>query len=165
MIYFPEKFIAATREYTTMEKHVNAPYFRKKFAIANGKSAKIRICGLGFYELYLNGENITKGRLAPYISNPDEVLFYDDYDVTGVYTDENYSCYYAMRISEKHVDGREFPITADCYKTELDEFCSLLYGGEQKISYRDFIAPVFVMNAINRSLTQNREVKVKKYEL
>lgn len=90
---------------------------------------------------------------------------YDDYDVTGVYTDENYSCYYAMRISEKHVDGREFPITADCYKTELDEFCSLLYGGEQKRSYRDFIAPVFVMNAINRSLTQNREVKVKKYEL
>ena len=82
MIYFPEKFIAGTQEYTTIEKHVNAPYFRKKFAIAKGKTAKIRICGLGFYELYINGENITKGRLAPYISNPDEVLFYDDYDVT-----------------------------------------------------------------------------------
>ena len=79
---FPERFIAATREYTTIEKHVNAPYFRKKFSIEKGKTAKIRICGLGFYELYLNGENITKGRLAPYISNPDEVLFYDDYDVT-----------------------------------------------------------------------------------
>ena len=82
MIDFPNKFIAGTQEYTTIEKHVNAPYFRKKFAFAKGKSAKIRICGLGFYELYLNGKNITKGRLAPYISNPDEVLFYDDYDVT-----------------------------------------------------------------------------------
>ena len=87
MIYFPEKFIAATQEYTTLERHVNAPYFRKKFSIVKGEEAKIRICGLGFYELYLNGENITKGRLAPYISNPDEVLFYDDYDVTGKLAD------------------------------------------------------------------------------
>ena len=69
MIYFPERFIAATQEYTTIEKHINAPYFRKKFEFVNGQRAKIRICGLGFYELYLNGENITKGRLAPYISN------------------------------------------------------------------------------------------------
>ena len=82
MEYFPKKFIAATTEYTTQETHVNAPYFRKKFFFSKGKTAKIRICGLGFYELYLNGENITKGRLAPYISNPDQALYYDDYDVT-----------------------------------------------------------------------------------
>ena len=87
MMVFPNKFIAGTQEYTTIEKHVNAPYFRKKFSMAKGKNAKIRICGLGFYELYLNGENITKGRLAPYISNPDEVLFYDDYDVTDKLAD------------------------------------------------------------------------------
>ena len=58
MIDFPNKFIAGTREYTTIEKHVNAPYFRKKFSFSKGKEAKIRICGLGFYELYINGENI-----------------------------------------------------------------------------------------------------------
>ena len=80
--YFPDKFIAATTEYTTQETHVPAPYFRKKFHFNKGGRAEIRICGLGFYELYINGVNVTKGRLAPYITNPDEALYYDDYDVT-----------------------------------------------------------------------------------
>ena len=87
MTYFPNKFIAGTTEYTTMEKHVNAPYFRKKFLFEQGKTAQIRICGLGFYELYINGKNVTKGRLAPYISNPDQALYYDDYDVTEYLSD------------------------------------------------------------------------------
>ena len=80
--HFPENFIAATTEYTTKETHIPAPYFRKKFHFTQGKKAEIRICGLGFYELYVNGINVTKGRLAPYITNPDEALYYDDYDVT-----------------------------------------------------------------------------------
>ena len=37
---------------------------------------------MGFYELYINGKNITKGPLAPYISNPEDVLYYDNYDIT-----------------------------------------------------------------------------------
>lgn len=85
--YFPDKFIAATTEFTTKEKHVPAPYFRKRFHFTKGKTAEIRICGLGFYELYINGVNVTKGRLAPYITNPDEALYYDDYDVTSYLTD------------------------------------------------------------------------------
>ena len=79
---FPNKFIAAGTEFSTQEKHVPAPYFRKKFHFNKGKKAEIRICGLGFYELYINGTNVTKGRLAPYITNPDQALYYDDYDVT-----------------------------------------------------------------------------------
>ncbi len=82
MQFFPKNFIAATEDYTTMEHYVPAPYFRKTFSFAKGKKAEIRICGLGFYELYINGKNVTKGRLSPYISNPDQALFYDDYDVT-----------------------------------------------------------------------------------
>lgn len=79
---FSKKFIQRTTEYTTFEKSVPAPYFRKRFFLANlPKSAQITVCGLGFYELYLNGENITKGRFAPYISNPDDVLYYDRYEV------------------------------------------------------------------------------------
>lgn len=96
------------------------------------------------------------------------VIFrYENYDVTGLFCDENYSCYYAMRVSEHHVNGNEFPITGDspCFLAEFDEFYSLLCGGEQKISYKDFIAPVFVMNAINRSLADNCEVTVRGYEV
>ena len=36
MEYFPNKFIAATTEYTTLEEHVNAPYFRRRFFFEKG---------------------------------------------------------------------------------------------------------------------------------
>lgn len=79
----PDKFIAATKEYTTYEKHIPAPLLRKSYQIT-GKvvAAELAICGLGFYELYINGNRITKGYFAPYISNPDHLLYYDKYDVT-----------------------------------------------------------------------------------
>lgn len=35
----------------------------------------------GFYELYINGIGITKGALAPYISNPDHYCYFDRYDI------------------------------------------------------------------------------------
>ena len=71
-----------TKEFTTLQKAIPAPYFRKTFSIEqNINDAKITVCGLGFYELYVNGKNITKGLLAPYVSNPDVLLYYDKYDV------------------------------------------------------------------------------------
>lgn len=82
---FSRKFIQMTGEYTTTEKAVPAPYFRKTFNISNKiEQANISVCGLGFYEIYVNGKNITKGLLAPYISNPDVLLYYDEYDVTDL---------------------------------------------------------------------------------
>lgn len=95
------------------------------------------------------------------------VFRYADYDVVGLFVDGNYSCYYAMRVSENHVKGSEFPITGDspCFKIEFDEFYSLLSGGEQRRSYEDFIAPVFIMNAINRSINDGREIAVKGFKI
>lgn len=104
---------------------------------------------------FLNGKALT-------------VIFrYEGFDITGLYADENYSCYYAMRVSEHHVNGSEFPIKGDspCFKTEFDEFYQLLCGESQKKSYKDFIAPVFVMNAVKRSLEEHCEVEVKRYEV
>jgi alpha-L-rhamnosidase len=80
---FPEIFIKASSEYCNFEKHKPAPMFRKKFSIKTlEKAAHITISGLGFYDLYLNGKRLTKGILAPYLSNPDQVIYYDKYDVT-----------------------------------------------------------------------------------
>lgn len=77
------KFISATKEFTTYAKHISAPYIRKSFnlesAVAN---AKITISALGFYRLFINGKEITKGFLAPYISNSDHYVYFDEYDVT-----------------------------------------------------------------------------------
>jgi hypothetical protein len=53
----------------------------------------------------------------------------------------------------------------DCFVREFDEFCELLAGGEQKISYKDFIAPVFVLTAIDRSLASGKEEAVNTYEV
>lgn len=85
--HFPKNFICATREFANFDRQVNAPYFRKKFHFKKGENARVRICGLGFYELYLNGKNVTKGRLAPYVTNPDQSLYYDDYDLTDMMLD------------------------------------------------------------------------------
>lgn len=42
-----------------------------------GKQALLQITGLGFYELHVNGGNITKGYLAPYRSNPEDLVYFD----------------------------------------------------------------------------------------
>lgn len=82
---FSTKFISATKDYSTFFHSVPAPYIRKSFELDNElKKAEITICGLGFYELYINGTKITKGYLAPYISNPDDILYYDNYDLTSL---------------------------------------------------------------------------------
>lgn len=78
-----ERFIKANDLVCAFENHVPSPYFRKTFELDfKPERAEITICGLGFYELYINGENITKGPLAPYIINTDELCYYDNYEIT-----------------------------------------------------------------------------------
>lgn len=93
------------------------------------------------------------------------VFRYEGYDVIGLFVDGNY-VYYAMRVSEKSNDGKTFPVTgeSECFKIEFDEFYSLLNGGNGR-DYADFIAPVFVTNAVKRSLDGGNEEKVNEFEL
>ena len=78
------RFIKANDEVCDFGHPVPAPYFRKSLQIDSvPKTATITICGLGFYEFHVNGKNITKGPLAPYISNPDDLCYYDAYDVAA----------------------------------------------------------------------------------
>lgn len=79
---FPSNFISATKDYCTFEHHVNAPYIRKTIYLNALSIAEIVITGLGFYRLFVNGKEITKGILAPYISAPDDVVCYDKYNVS-----------------------------------------------------------------------------------
>ena len=82
MTGFSKIFYAATREFTTIERNIPAPYLRRSFMLdAPADAASLTVCGLGFYELFVNGQKITKGHMAPYISNPDDILYYDSYDI------------------------------------------------------------------------------------
>ena len=78
---FPKNFIKATEEYNTFDNAVPSPYFRKKFTANKQTDAKILIAACGFYELYLNGQKITRGYFSPYVSNPDDYIYYDQYEV------------------------------------------------------------------------------------
>ena len=83
-----KKFISATREFTTLETHIPAPYLRRSFTLdTKPTEASLSICGLGFYVLFVNGERVSKGHIAPYISNPDHICYYDTFDVTDKLTE------------------------------------------------------------------------------
>lgn len=81
---YPENFICAATEYTTLDKHIPAPYFRKEYVSDSEMTARVLISACGFYRLYINGKDITKGAFAPYISNPDHIVYYDEYEINLV---------------------------------------------------------------------------------
>lgn len=85
MTQFPQKFICAGYEYADHDRLVPAPYLRRSFTLENQPdSAEILVTGLGFYRLFVNGKEITKGPLAPYISAPDDLVYFDRYDLSGL---------------------------------------------------------------------------------
>ena len=62
-----------------------APYMRKAFDLKfKPSSALIRITTNGFYRLFINGKEITKCELAPYISNSDQLCYYDEYEISAL---------------------------------------------------------------------------------
>lgn len=92
------------------------------------------------------------------------VIFrYDGFDVTGLFCDTSWE-YFAVRYSEKENQGGTVTLN-NAFNRELDEFYKLILGEEQKISYDDFISPVFIMNAIERSLNSGKEEKIKEYKV
>jgi alpha-L-rhamnosidase len=60
-----------------------APYFRKGFALSKEpKTARVYICGLGYYELHLNGAKVGDHVLDPALTRYDRRALYVTYDVT-----------------------------------------------------------------------------------
>ena len=85
---FPSSFICAGHEYADKIKNdpvfkpAPAPYLRRSFVLDKlPPRADLLITATGFYELHVNGRQINASKLAPYISNPDDLLFYDSYDL------------------------------------------------------------------------------------
>ncbi len=89
------------------------------------------------------------------------IVRYDDYDVTLEFTENSYlyyagiSCENGMEFSEYNFDG--------CFEIEFDSFYKLLRGEEQYDTYDDFVAPVFILNAIDRSLKSLKEETVNRF--
>jgi len=83
----------------------------------------------------------------------DCIVSYDALNVHLSYTNGNY-LYYALVSMEKGCVGGDV-VLGDVYAGEFGEFDALLRGVGGTADYSDFIAPVFIMNAIERSFLNN----------
>lgn len=79
---FGETYIRATTAYNTFENHVPAYCFRREVTVSTETAATLRVAVCGIYELYLNGRRLTRGLLSPYLSNPEDLVYSDEYQIT-----------------------------------------------------------------------------------
>ncbi len=86
------------------------------------------------------------------------IVRYDAYDVNLIFTEHNYT-YYAGINCEKNAMFSHYTLDG-CFEQEFEEFYQLLKGNKQTKSYEDFIAPVFIMNAIDRSIKSGNEEQI-----
>ena len=68
-------------------------------------------------------------------------------------------------MAEKGANGAYIPFTNDWFYNEFSEFYDMLSGKCEPIDYESFIAPVFIMNAIDRSMKSGKEELVHKAEI
>ena len=93
------------------------------------------------------------------------VIFrYEKYDIVGMFFEHSYK-YYAARFSTEGSEGGVINGSPNWFKREFADFDALMNGEDQQISFDDFIAPVFVMRAIELSLESGEEVKVEEFKV
>ncbi|MFX1456545.1 MAG: family 78 glycoside hydrolase catalytic domain [Promethearchaeota archaeon] len=69
---------------------VHAIYLRKEFSLEKHvKNAKIYICGLGYYELRINGKRIGDRILEPAQTDYNKIALYSTYDITSHLENKN----------------------------------------------------------------------------
>jgi alpha-L-rhamnosidase len=74
---------ASANDSLSMHSRLAARYFRKEFTSAKTiKRATAYICGLGLYELNINGQKIGNAVLAPVPSDFEQAAYYNTFDVT-----------------------------------------------------------------------------------
>lgn len=64
-------------------KVLPAPWFRKEFRIDREKSCEAFVCGLGYHEIWLNGQRVGNAELAPAPTNYDRHAGYLRYDISA----------------------------------------------------------------------------------
>ncbi len=86
---------------------------------------------------------------------------YDNFGVTALYTEGCYK-YHATVVAQDGISARnpDIVFANPCFAEEFDHYYRLLCGEEQKVSYRDFISAVHIMNATFRALESGNEEKI-----
>lgn len=92
------------------------------------------------------------------------VIFrYADFDAVGLFSEKSWQ-YYVSRFAEKGSEGINVTTRGETwFPIELTAFCDLMNGKPMEMSYDDFIAPVFVIDAIIRSIESGVEELVRSF--
>ena len=77
-------FLSGSKAYNTIQSHVNAPIFKRVFQVEQTLGVTLHIETAGLYRVFLNDVELTKGFLAPYIYNPDHLVYFDEYNCEGI---------------------------------------------------------------------------------
>ena len=92
------------------------------------------------------------------------VVRYDEYDVFLNFVDMNFKYFISASLKDGVVSYTE-PDTSKIFQLEFMDFYTILCGGEPRQSLKDFIAPVFVLEAIERSLKSGSEESVEEIKI
>ena len=104
--------------------------------------------------------NYPKTVTAKQVGEKVDVLFgYESYNVHATYVDGVYRYNAAVLLADGLV-SRELTVDSKVFTSEFDCFYELLLGGAGEESVRDFISPVFVIDAVVRALASGREEQV-----
>lgn len=92
------------------------------------------------------------------------IIRYDDYDITGLYLDntENWVYSVSAAFEKGFVGGRDLLTNAG--SREFHSFYDILQGKEPHLSYDELFSPVFIMNAIERSIRSGKEERILRAE-
>ena len=83
---------------------------------------------------------------------------YTNYDVTIVFTEDNYRYYAGVDFAGGYT-GAEYGLDG-LFEQEFMEYYRVLKGEPQRHSYDAFFAPVYILNALAKSLETGEEVPV-----
>lgn len=81
-----------------------------------------------------------------------------EYDICGFYTTSN--SYYATVVTDKGLYHAQCDNVAYAIKELFDEFVNMVKSGVMPCDYDKLVYPVKILDAIERSFTEKREIKV-----
>lgn len=85
------------------------------------------------------------------------IYHYDDYSVTAFYG-TNYSVSVYINNFEEKVEAFELP--EDYYMPSLVDFYDVIKSGKSDMTYKDLAAPVYIIEATIKSITEKKEVEI-----
>ena len=91
------------------------------------------------------------------------VVRYDEFDVVLFFAEDSSVYYHGIDYAKKFL-GETISL-AGCTEKVFMEFYKLLETRNQKTSYEEIFAPVYVINAIDRAIKSGKEEPIVKYEV